>query len=189
MFKFDQVAVQTVDVSRDIERLGALGHTQWVRDVVHAVHIHADPRFELGDEFKVQLAFNYELLPGIEFEFIRSLFGRTCQLRLGQPLSHWGYHVKDQSSDLPGDSDPLVAELRRLAKSGLVIPQVSETVDHAGTSKRYRYAFAYVEALGAPVKIIQRLAPSTVPDNSAEQRRAVAESTLQGRAQFAWLRS
>lgn len=174
MFAFDQIATRTNDIDQSINALGNLGHTNWVRDEVEAFHIYAHPAFDLGEVFKVRLAFNYEVFEGKEFELIQPVHGKTVQL--GAPMkdmtsiSHFGYHVQDP---VVGGPDTLAAEINRLCGMGIEIVQVSQTVNHSGTKKRYRYAFGFMPAVGAPVKIIQRLLPGVTVE--------------EGRQAFRWL--
>jgi hypothetical protein len=154
LFSFSQIAARTKDINGSVNRMTAQGHTAWIRDEVHAVHLYGHPAFRLGEEFQVKLAFNYELFPTMEFELIELVGGKTVQLIQESTISHFGYHTKDQQ---PEGLDTLVEELKRLENAGLDILQVSETVKHAGTSRRYRYAFVFFPDVGAPVKIIQRM--------------------------------
>lgn len=176
MFQFDQIAARTTNIDKAVDDLKRLGHQPWVRDTVEAVHLFGHPAFVLGDAFKVRLAFNYELFPGLEYELIQIISGRTCQLTEAvhetTSMSHFGYHVPDPAMDVNG-RDHLVDELKRLEALGMVVAQVSQTVDHEGTSKRYRYAFVFFPTIGAPIKIIQRITD--------------AMTVEQGREAYAWL--
>lgn len=159
MFVFDQVAVRTTDMHRSLDICAGQGHRSWVRDTVTAQHLFARPDLNLGETFRVELAFNYEFLPGIEFELIRLVDGQTCQLPPTVfSLSHFGYHIADQINEpYEIEQDSLLVELRRQRAFGLEILQVSQTVAHENTQRRYRYAFVQLDPLMAPVKIIQRI--------------------------------
>jgi hypothetical protein len=178
MFSFDQIAVRVEDMDLAIAEMNKQSHIDWIRDEVQAVHLFRHPAFQLGDKFEVKLAFNYELFQGVEFELIQLVSGKTAQLLEKQcgvtSISHFGYHVANQESSV---QDTLVTELKRLQDDGVSIVQVSETIRHTKTSKRYRYAFGFWPTVGAPVKIIQRLAPGESPDTSAAK----------GRELFQWL--
>jgi hypothetical protein len=170
MFEFEQIATQTYDIDYSIQKMGEMGHHNWVRDTVHAQHIFVAKglKEDLGDEFTVKLAFNYEVFPTHEFELIQLTSGRTVQLPVRQiaftggcnisnpltSISHFGYHVDDQNDF---GEDTLLREIKRVCALGAELCQISQTVDHANTPKRYRYAFVMFPAVGAPVKIIQRL--------------------------------
>lgn len=170
MFSIEQVALRSTNIERDIERYIAQGHTDWIRDRVHAVHLFTNGRQgwaqHLGSEFEVGLAFNYSIVQGQEFELIQLHSGMTYQfLETGLRMSHFGYHVVDQSMD-PAVEDSLLVEIKRLVALGGVPIQVSQTTTHKGTSKRYRYA--YVAGMvgydrDVPIKIIQRIEPPSSP--------------------------
>jgi hypothetical protein len=173
----EQVAVRTADMNRSLVEMTAMGYNAWVEDVVRAEHLYVHPmhRRQLGDDFTVRLAFNYRIVKGQEFELIQLLNGSTYQLTVCPALlSHFGYHVENQSMD---SGDALEQELVRWQRdlNGHVV-QISQTVHHDNSAVKnfYRYAFI-VSTLGVPIKIIQRLRPSMPP--------TVAE----GKDQYAWL--
>lgn len=179
MFTFDQTALAVPSVSAAVKELMARGLLTWIRDTVHATHLYAPG---LGERFTVHLAFNYDLVAGQEFELIQLTQGKSVQfgprtnMAMGLPaLSHFGYHVQEQE---PDKLDALESELRTLVASGLRVTQLSQTLEHTGTQRRYRYAFVDVPVLGAPVKIIQRLHGYAI-DNEASVRA--------GKEQYAWL--
>lgn len=175
MFSIEQVALRSNNIERDIERYALQGHSEWIRDRVHAVHIFTNTKHgwtqHLGDEFEVSLAFNYTIVQGQEFELIQLHSGMTYQfLETGARMSHLGYHIADQCLD-PSVEDTLLAELKRLTALGAVVIQVSQTTTHKNTSKRYRYAYVtgmvgYERDL--PVKIIQRIEPPSSPSKLAK---------------------
>lgn len=181
MFVFDQIAVRSINIDNDVSFLQGQGHSDWVRDRVHAVHLYGAPAFNLGEEFEVSLAFNYDVFRGQEFEIIQLHSGRTAQLRehVSGPggISHFGYHIENQGE--PEAEDSLTRELRRLRNDHkLDVVQVSQTISHTGTKTRYRYAFAFFAPIGAPIKIIQRL--------NASSPRSTVEA---GKEMFQWLAS
>lgn len=187
MFSIEQVALRTTNIARDIEKYKAHGHTDWIQDRVHAVHLFASHKHgwapHLGQDFEVSLAFNYTMLQGQEFELISLHDGMTYQfLEQGPRMSHLGYHVADQSLD-PAVRDTLLVELERLQALGGVVVQVSQTTTHKNTSKRYRYA--YVTGLlgidrDVPIKVIQRIEPPSSPGR-------MARSVSEGRELFSCL--
>lgn len=185
MLIYDQVAQRTADINAQVELFSTFGLPQWVRDTVDAVHIYLDKDLvqqmdgvPVPSSFQAHLAFNYELIPGVEFELLELVQGYSYQVAEPGRMSHYGYHLKrDQTVDGP---DSLLEELQRLRVLGFKTMQVSQTVAHKNTSRRYRYA--YVEGHltgGIPIKIIQRLLPRKVSE--------VEASLQQGRELFGCL--
>lgn len=168
MRAFEQIALTTLDIDARIRHLGTLHtfdgkppkHSEWVHDCVQATHIYVHPdymRGQIGGEFSVRLAFNYDLIPGKELELIQLISGKTVQLVPGlmhDGLSHLGYHIPDSAW--------LFAELDWWAALGYPCAQVSVTTQHTGTAKRYLYAFVDTRAhLGAYTKVISRMPVET----------------------------
>lgn len=164
---YEQVAFRTHQIRQHCSELTKrCGAAPWIHDLVDAVHIFvADPA--LGDSFQVELAFNYTLLPNIELELIQLRQGATVQLNgqeeeavkiMGpQTLSHLGYHLLDMEGEEEQEAQ-LRDEMQAWIRSGSPIVQLSQTLVHSGTRRRYRYAFADTrEHLGTYTKIIQRL--------------------------------
>jgi hypothetical protein len=148
---------------------------------VEARHIFVHPNWfpDLGERFKVRLAFNYSLIPGTEFELIELTSGSSIQLLQHNHLSHMGFHTaRDQPDD--GTIDSLLEELQQLQKLGCEILQVSQTIEHSNTARRYRYGFVSGAATGGVlVKVIQRIIP-VKPSKTAK-------SLAEGRELFACL--
>lgn len=163
------------------------GAAPWIFDLVDAVHLFALPH--LGDSFQVELAFNYTLIPSTELELIQLRLGQTVQLPLQadagyapptvmnpQGLSHLGYHLKDVEG-IEEQEAQLLAEMQSWIRNSCPIVQLSQTVVHSGTKRRYRYAFADTRHLvGTYTKIIQRL---SFVSNEV--------SIARGREAFKWL--
>lgn len=165
MRAIEQIAIKTRDITQRIKTLESIypfhdpsiaESTKWVLDKVHAVHIYLHPEYirqPVGSGFEVQLAFNYDIIPGRELELIQLLTGETVQLMEGEPgegLSHLGYHIRD--------TDRLLKELNWWNTLGHIVTQVSITTDHTGTSKRYMYAFIDTrKQIGAYTKVISRM--------------------------------
>lgn len=179
MHIFDQVAMRSADINADIDMFKAQGHHDWVQDVVEAEHILVHPKYKdrLGERFHVQLAFNYSLVPGTEFELIELIDGMSVQLLTDDRISHFGFHTaRDQRDD--GTVDSLLEELQRMKSFGCEVLQISQTVSHLNTHKRYRYAFINGGMAGdVPVKIIQRIIPI--------KNSKIAKSLQEGRELFA----
>lgn len=178
----EQIAFSSSDIDESINKYRIVGHDAWVRDTVTAVHLFGDPNYQIraGESFKVHLAFNYELIEGIETELITLVEGTTVQL-LPRPdmqpgaLSHLGYHVPDND---PNDALQFALWQWRHER-GCPVVQVSQTIAHTGTPRRYRYAFVDARPLfGGYLKLIQRM---TEPSND--------ETLRAGTEAYAWLRS
>ncbi len=184
MIAYDQIAVRTPDLEAQIELMEELGLLSWVRDKVEATHIYLDSILEkagMERTFTVKLGFNYEHIPGVEFELIEIVQGQSVQLMRNGIMSHFGYHVADPA---PGTlntlGDTLLVELKRLVKMGLVVSQISQTTRHQNTRRRYRYAFVQSNKNGGiPIKIIQRIGDVKHEDNG--------ESLATGIKAYEWL--
>lgn len=153
---YDQIAICTKQMDR---RIAQIGHDlKWVRDTVTAVNVFLHPKYTSrtpGDTFAVDLAFNYDLVPTRELELIRVVRGSTVQLESHRDgdLSHLGYHI--------ADGDDLLAEILRWMDAGFTCGQVSQTINHTGTPKRYQYAFINTRrSIGTWTKIISRVGPA-----------------------------
>ena len=184
MLIYDQVAMRTTSIDAQIEIYKQLGHPEWLRDTVDAVHIYkstlADDLYRtLGESFKVGLAFNYSIIPGVEFELLEMLGGSTYQTVMPGRMSHFGYHTKTDQAE-SGQDSLLLECLQWQHGYGARVIQISQTVLHKGTGRRYRYAYVQGGLTGdIPVKIIQRLLPLKVSEIEA--------SLKQGRELFACL--
>ena len=181
MLIYDQVAVRVPNVDTALVHMAALGHHNWVRDTVDAKHLYLAQEIHVhSDGFKVELAFNYGLIPGTEFELLELLEGITVQAVDGYRgrMSHFGYHLQtDQCAEGP---DTLLIELQKLHNMGMKTLQVSQTVRHKNTARRYRYAFVNGDLSGGiPVKVIQRMLPMKMSEIDA--------SVAAGRELFACL--
>lgn len=177
----EQIAMRVASRDDGINRYAQVGLATWVADDVHAIHLFADPQLELGEDFQVKLAFNYDLFDGgakMEYELIELVQGRTVQLPQDQShgLSHYGYHTENQDASMD-KPDSLSQDLSRWIQAGFRVVQVSQTILHANTKRRYRYAFVDTRQLhGAYLKVIQRM---SMPSD---------ERTVKiGKDQFRWL--
>lgn len=165
MHKIEQIAMKTGDIEHRIQTIGDVYdrgpvtvmkfETKWVRDTVRAKHVFVSPLYmlpsQLGMEFGVHLAFNYDIIPTRELELIQLDFGQTVQMvrdeRLG--LAHLGYHIPDG-----GD---LRHEVYDWNKRGFRCAQISMTLAHSGTPRRYLYAFIdTLDQIGTYTKVIAR---------------------------------
>lgn len=165
MRPYDQIALITFDIADRIKRIPAIylandytgaetKDSKWIHDTVHAVHVFGNHlAIEVGKSFTVQLAFNYQIIPGRELELIHLVEGSTAQFynhggRDG--LSHLGYHIPNNGS--------LKDEIVWWNRLGYKCAQVSMTTDHQGTPQRYLYAFIDTRTqIGAWTKVIYRV--------------------------------
>lgn len=171
----EQVAFSVPDIDAAVRTFRANGVHEWVRDTVTAAHLFVRPEWTDAiheSTFTVRLAFNYIYLPGLETELIESTHGQTVQLLEPGTLSHLGYHVPENDPN-----DRLIFDLWQWqAERNCPVLQVSQTIKHSGTSRRYRYAFVDTRRLFRGfTKVIQRIPPDLTVDA--------------GRETFAWLRS
>jgi len=144
----DQLAFYVSDIEKAVAAYTGIGLSCWYRDRVCAVDLIRQ------QEFVVDLAFNYDFLPGIEFEIISIVEGETVQIpyaggcgnRDQTGLSHIGFHVEDIS-----------AASGRFEDSGFSLMSRVETISHSGTDRLYRYDFMDTrEAFGFITKLIMR---------------------------------
>lgn len=148
--EIEQVAIVVPDIDVAVGLYDRLfGTTKWVRDDVEAANVGGSLG---GSKFSARLAFNYELVPGKEFELIQIVSGRSIQQNLrpayAPGLSHLGLHVED--------IDAWLAERPEFASVGM--HQMVMTRNHSGTSRRYRYALLKTERThGFVLKLIQRV--------------------------------
>lgn len=148
---FEQVAFFTKDLRDSVERFTEAGFGTWTHDI-------AAGRSSLEDvdgdvPFRAKLAFNYDVIPGVEFELIEPLtvpnyievleIGHGC-------LAHVGVHVEGEGMR--------VAWKGRLGLYGPV--QRTLTTHHMNPNvgdRRYSYEIWLSRFLPFPVKLIERL--------------------------------
>ena len=156
----EQFALVVADVDEYIKASSdGLESGKWIVDEVNAVTL-----FDLDEEFhekaygdgrvcpvvRYHIAFNYDLIPGREFEIIRPVSGWTVHedLPVGA-LAHVGYHLKD--------SETLAGHIDRLRSQGGVVVQVCTTTKHSSSTRFYQYAYVRFPQIPFHFKIIQRL--------------------------------
>lgn len=165
MRAIEQIAIKSQDIAASIRDIGLIStfgrtiadgqhQTDWVRDIVVATHIFTGPSNPLaliGQNFKVALAFNYDFISSRETELIQLLAGHTVQMGGSAfGLSHFGYHIPDGAS--------LFEELQWWKSHGIYCHQISATVMHQNTQRRYLYAFVNTrESIGVYTKVILRV--------------------------------
>lgn len=155
--KIDQVAIAVPDVSSAIRQISHLfGESEWHRDVVVTT---GTVDGQEAKETVAELAFNYDLIPGVEVELIHYLSGKNWhdyrfQRVSEQPfLSHLGMHIDDQHE---------FNNVRAVALA-LGFPEIQHvnTLSHTNPaikdSRRYEYViFDTHRLLGFDFKIIRR---------------------------------
>lgn len=154
--KIEQVAIGVRKGSKEMVQniIDLLGATNWILDTV---------KFSgkvFGEETKSTeaiLNFNYDLIPGIEFEILEYTDGDNWHKHraIGENifLSHLGLHV---------DSfEELACIRKRLMKAGINVAQESHTYSHENVNvpegRSYYYLiFDSIDVLGFDLKIIHR---------------------------------
>ena len=136
-----------------------LGLKNWVQDDVNALTIfdldedlHPRPYGD-GSSFpalRYQIAFNYDLIPGMEFEIIHPISGWSVHKDVKNGgFGHIGYHLPDK--------DTFVAHIARLLEQGGTVVQICVTTKHSSSKRFYQYAYVRFPNVPVPFKIIQRL--------------------------------
>ena len=136
-----------------------LEQSSWIEDEVNAVTLFdrdQDLRPKDRNDGRVcpvvryHIAFNYDLIPGREFEIIKPVSGWTVHsdLPVGA-LAHVGYHL--------GEGETLFSNVDTLRSQGGVVVQVCTTTKHSSAKRFYQYAYVRFAGIPYPFKIIQRL--------------------------------
>lgn len=173
MFTIEQIAFETTNMDETIRAyafLAGVDPASWVRDDVEALHLYYPEM--TGRTFAVALAFNYTHIPTRELELIQQRSGHSCQLmsRPDARLAHVGYHTADEDNA----PNALVQEIAAFRTVGCPLVQLSATLAHTGTKKRYAYAFVDTRTInGVYTKIIQRRS-ATADDTRATHEQMVA---------------
>ena len=127
----------------------------WTRDLVTAKGILHAPLSNnyIPIENKAELRFNYNVIPGKEFELLHYYDGPNFHgHRISGTISHFGLHV-DKIDDHFDD----------FASKGFTIIQEVVTVRHTNvpSNRRYHYAIFQHPKLHLFIKLIERLDPNT----------------------------
>jgi hypothetical protein len=152
--KFHQVAMycgSLKGMERAEARFEQMGFGDWTHDIARLVGtIRGEPA-----ECVAYMAFNYDILPGIEYELLvydgPTRWNGTGAYSMTPFISHISYHVEDLSS-----------EVRRMtARYGHAV-QAFETHDHTNDTIKGQRRFNEVifdtrEEFGHDIKLIQRL--------------------------------
>lgn len=146
--KVDQVALFTDDMDTTISEYKKLGFDKWIFDEVYTIQ-QTGLSLASRSNFCVQLAFNYDILPGgVEFEILELIEGDTVQLprdweQMKSGLSHYGFHVDD--------IDDAIA---KFAHNGYRLMATIDTTWHSNAPNKYRYAYMDTRKLGFISKLI-----------------------------------
>ena len=152
--KGDQFAIVVSDVDDYIASAGkAFEHVAWVRDTVLAATLFDhDVKPEMGSfpSVRYEIAFNYDMIPALEFEIIRPISGRTVHsgLRPGS-IGHVGCHLPEGKT--------FMDFLETLRAQGGIVGQIFSTTQHSSSKRFYQYAYVWFPNVPFPVKVIQRL--------------------------------
>jgi len=150
-FPVDQVAIYAPHPEKLISLLRDLGCDEWFHDRVSA---HGEV-FERKSGNVADLAFNYQLIPGVEFEVLSYREGGNWIEAIGAErtngLSHLGVHVED----LDGAVRFMEAQGYKIAQQ---VTTQSHTNPHIANSRRYEYViFDSRDQIGFDLKLIKRL--------------------------------
>jgi len=173
--KFDQIAVYTDDLPIDVAKVRSGGHPEWTFDKVVATAVMGEEsEGEVGKfEFTADLAFNYSIINGMEFEFIEPgtySYIKDQGIQPGQ-IAHMGVHLLGGPDSVHDDGAavPSVKEQIKYLKEkmGLAYPiQRCITTAHANPNvphhRRYSYIIWKSVLYPWPVKTIERIS-STDP--------------------------
>lgn len=156
-FDIQQIAIAPANTERAIELLIALGAGEWARDhVVANGQVHGKKARN-----EANLAFNYELVPGKEFEVLTYTAGENwLDANMdGNCVSHLGMHCTEAE----------LAEFRAFFEQrGIAVAQEVFTESHTNPviagQRWYHYTiFATREILGVDLKFIVRLEKPCAP--------------------------
>lgn len=162
--KIEQIAMP-VENLRDTQRLFGTSYKDWTEDVVKNRILWSKHRQMIDTEFELHLAFNYTLVPGIEFELLKILGGKPYQSTFPQGrIGHIGFHTRPEMS--------LIAEIESQRQLNAHPVQVSVTTVHLSPKVTGRYMYALldtVSTIGCLTKIIHRLKePESYSDSAIE---------------------
>jgi hypothetical protein len=151
--KFHQVAMycgSLETMSKAIDSFTMMGFDQWTRDISHLEgEMFGKPARSIA-----HMAFNYQILPGIEYELLHYEGDKRWADDMpptAQFISHLSYHVDDA-----------IEEMRRLLPIFGHPVQTFETHDHTNVAIRGKKRFREViyptaDLFGHDIKIIERI--------------------------------
>lgn len=149
MIQIDQVAIAPSDPDRAMELLHEIGIVDWTADRVDAQGVVR------GEEAsnRAELAFNYDFIPGIEFEVLNYVDGPNFVEGHAPCAAHFGVHVDTMEA----------MEAVRTKMSAMGIPLIQEVMTRQHTNKAisglrwYHYViFGTRDILGVDLKFIRR---------------------------------
>lgn len=173
------MAIFTDTFEESIARMRAAGYDDWTFD-----EVTADARFHSkfdyndsynDDEFRAKLAFNYDIIPGMEFELIQPLSTNSYTEMLMTAdggIAHMGVHLHGgpgvpilegiPDSEQPAPPKEQIKYIK--GQFGLSRPiQQCVTFHHASTKvpdhRRYRYIIWESVLFPWPIKTIERIDP------------------------------
>lgn len=161
MLAIEQIAypVANIEIAKKFWSEGK-ENVSWSNDRVVSTILFSVIKDAIRSEFCVDLAFNYSIIPGREFELLQVISGTVIQKMYSNVvLGHVGYHIKDN------DLFAMHKEIKQWNVLGFPTLQVSITKSHTGvTGRRYLYALVdTINTFGCLAKIIQRF-PETEMD-------------------------
>lgn len=149
-----QIGIVTKEIDTEVELTMEAGFTDWIRDTA-TVQI-TNPGKELGPvdvtEVEVRMAFNNNLMDGVEWEFVQCKadehYINLLNLKPGD-IAHLGIHVDDEE-DIANIAEQY--ELDELVVTGI-------TMEHSRESNgsRWQWSVWAPSRLPHPVKLIRRI--------------------------------
>lgn len=149
---FDQIAVVCRDIEASISSAKAAGLKEWTRDQVTAQATIIDRDGPVT--FRAKLGFNYDIMEGVEFEFIQPLMEGSYIDVAGKKsgdIAHAGIHVADEAEAERWKTDLMLAQcLQDCVTQHHSNPAVPD-------NRRYHYSIWWTSLFPFPVKLIERL--------------------------------
>lgn len=149
--EFHQVAMYTKDLNRAVEAMRMLGYNDWHEDTADL------DGFYVGKKCRIQarMAFNYQMLPGKELEFVEYFDhpdDRYRDLPAGPFISHMSVYVDDvEKAVLDIDSQHGMLPFHEFETSGHTNPRV------AGKKSFKEAIYNFRQSLGFNIKLIEKV--------------------------------
>ena len=162
MNKIEQVAIVAANIEEKIRKFKSIGYKDWVFDTVtfDGTTYEKDGTANKVENGIAKLAFNYEILPGKEFEILEYKKGRSWHDVYGLAdgsLSHMAFHTKN-----------LEKSVQEQVSAGWEIVQKIETKKHENeniSDRKYKYVIMKKEGIPFFLKIIFRVKLQTDDEN------------------------
>jgi hypothetical protein len=155
LFEVEQVALAVENITAAVSRYQAAGFEEWFKDTVTLQVNNYNEHGQRDSTMAVaELAFNYQVIPGKEFELIEFKVGENFHENLSVPgLSHMGLHVDNIHS--------WMARYRNMYfKTLMEARTISHTGKPAETGVRYKYVILNtIKEYGFYLKLIERIEP------------------------------